>query len=431
MKKIGRFLSSMPFAIALLILLAAVCAVCSAIPQGQGEQWYIVRFGEQAAGIIRVLGLDDAFHSVWFLALSGALCLSLLLCNLTKLPALMRRTREFRSGNRPAEDSPTAVGNGKAEELFSALHFPAPKEKKTEDGRSFLFSCRGTSGLWGHWICHLGILVLVVGFVLGQTAGEELTMYMLPGQEKQLGETGIRVRVDSFTAEMREDGSAEQYTTELTLEDREGNLKKATVRVNEPAGFRGYTFYQNSYGWGADLNVEKGGELLQTDSLCPGDFLAIKDRPELVLYLQELYPAENNETGAADASYLYRIYYQGQILGMNLLESGEVITVDDYAFSFGNPRYYTLMAVKRDPFSWLVLAGGIAVMAGLFLSFYVRPESLWAERSEEGGWRLYARSRRGGALFRDEFERAAAEAGFVPEGQDEKTTVTEGGIRNA
>ena len=256
-------------------------------------------------------------------------------------------------------------------------------------------------------------------------------MYILPGQEKPLGETGIRVRADSFTAETREDGSAEQYTTELTLEDREGNTGKATVRVNEPAEFRGYTFYQNSYGWGADLNVEKGGETLQTGSLCPGDFLEVKDKPELVLYLQDLYPAENTETGAADASYLYRIYYQGQILGMNLLESGEVITVDDYTFSFGNPRYYTLLAVKRDPFSWLVLAGGIAVMAGLFLSLYVRPMSLMAEKTEEGGWRLYARSRRGGALFRDEFERAVTETGFAPEEQDEKKNVTEGEIRNA
>ena len=35
MKKIGKFLSSMPFAITLLVLLAAACAFSSTVSQGQ------------------------------------------------------------------------------------------------------------------------------------------------------------------------------------------------------------------------------------------------------------------------------------------------------------------------------------------------------------------------------------------------------------
>ena len=52
MKKIGKFLSSMPFAITLLVLLAAACALCSTIPQGQTYDQYAAQYGERTAGFI-------------------------------------------------------------------------------------------------------------------------------------------------------------------------------------------------------------------------------------------------------------------------------------------------------------------------------------------------------------------------------------------
>ena len=227
MKKIGRFLASMPFAIALLILLAAACAICSAIPQGQAADWYAARYGEQASGWITALKLDDAFHSVWFLALAGALCLSLLCCNLTKLPSLLRRIRAFRDPKQVAAGAETAEGNGDPEQVFRALRLPAPAKEESGEGTVRLFAVRGTAGFWGHWVCHLGILLLVAGFALGQVFGEEMTVAALPGQTKALGETGLQVLVKDFRADLREDGSAEQYTTEMELAGPDGSRESA------------------------------------------------------------------------------------------------------------------------------------------------------------------------------------------------------------
>ena len=95
MKKIGRFLSSMPFAIALLVLLAAACAFSSTISQGLSYEQYAAEYGERTAGLIIALRLDDAFHSWWFIGLSAFLCLNLLCCNLIRLPALLKRVRTF------------------------------------------------------------------------------------------------------------------------------------------------------------------------------------------------------------------------------------------------------------------------------------------------------------------------------------------------
>ena len=193
-KKIGRFLSSMPFAIALLVVLAAVCAFSSTVEQGQNYEFYAAQYGERTAGLIFALRLDDAFHSAWFIGLSAALCLNLLCCNLIRLPALLKRSRAFTDPERliaSGGDGLEACGR-EPEKLLKALGMPAAKETAAADGRRVFFSARNRAGLWGAWVCHLGILLLILGFALGQVTGQQFTVYALPGQTKPLGDTGLQ-----------------------------------------------------------------------------------------------------------------------------------------------------------------------------------------------------------------------------------------------
>ena len=111
--------------------------------------------------------------------------------------------------------------------------------------------------------------------------------------------------------------------------------------------------------------------------------------------------------------WLYQVYYQGQLLGMNVLKAGEELTIDEYTVLFETPRNYTLLAVKRDSFSWLVLLGGLITLAGLVLAFWLPPKAVRAVRTGED-WHIYGQCRKGGALFRDEFLKAATDAGFTP-----------------
>ena len=424
MKKIGRFLSSMPFAIALLVLLAAVCAVCSAITQGLGFEAYAAQYGERTAGLILALRLDDAFHSWWFIGLSAALCLNLLCCNLVRLPSLLKRGRAFADPERliaSGGEGPEIRGRD-PEKFFRALGMPEAKQAETAGGQKLLLTVRNRAGLWGAWICHLGILLLILGFALGQMTGKQYTLYALPGQTKPLGDTGLQVTVDAFHADLREDGTAEQYTAELTAEDpAAGTKESASVSVNAPATLYGYKFFQNSYGWGADIRITKDGQPLQDEAVCAGDFLAVKDKPELVIYFQAFYPDYVMTEGSGPSTqsllprnpaYLYQVYYQKQLLGMNVLEGSEKLTIDEYTVVFENPRNYTLLAVKRDDFTLLVLIGGVVTLLGLALAFYLRPAAACAVREADGTWRVYAQSRKGGVLFRETLEKAAEDCGF-------------------
>ena len=86
-----------------------------------------------------------------------------------------------------------------------------------------------------------------------------------------------------------------------------------------------------------------------------------------------------------------------------------------YSITFSEPQSYTLLQVKVDRFQGLALLGGLITLLGLILAFYLLPARAWAVRAEDGTWMVYGQSRKGGALFREEFDRAAqAEKGDAP-----------------
>ena len=332
-KKIFKFISSMKFAIILLVILAVTCIVGSFVTQGQTYSWYSARYSERIAAMILALRLDDVFHSWYFILISAFLCLNLLLCNVIRLPGLISRTKNS----------------------------------------SFL---REKIGIWGAWVTHVGVLLLLLGYSLGQFTYQEYVAYGVPGQSIAIGDTGLVLTIDDFRIDLREDDTVEQYTSEITVSG-----KSASVSVNHPADLYGLRFYQNSTGWAADVKVFKNGGLLQENVVCAGDYVAVADNPELVVLFNSFYPDYVLIQGQGPATlsgnvnnpgYLYSIYYQGQLIGMNVLLEDDYITIDDYVIVFSHPQNYTLLQIKRDSFTPLAFAGGMVILLGLFLSFYVK-----------------------------------------------------------
>ena len=417
MKKIWKFLSSMGFAIFLLVLLAAYCALASVVPQGEDYAWYAQQYSPRIAAVILLLHLDDAFHSGFFIALSGFLILNLLACNLVRFPALLRQTRQDpKTGlpDAPAEAQAEGVRDPTA--VFTALGLAAPRRFTAEDGREVLYAVKHRAGLWGPWVCHLGMVLLILGFGLGQALRQEYTIYGVPGQTRPIGDTGLFATIRDFRVETRPDGSVEQYVSDITVRDTvRGESRTASVQVNAPARLFGLSFYQNSTGWAARVRVTKAGEPLQEEILCTGESVTVADKPELEVLLYGVYPdyelvpgegPRNRSDTPSHPGYLYIAYYMGQILGMNLLDGEEPLVVDEYTFTFSEPQTYTLLQAKRDAFAWLALLGAGVLTIGLVLAFYLQPVKVWAVE-EDGGWTVRAKSRRGGVLFRQRFDRAA------------------------
>ena len=396
MKKAWKFLSSMRFAIILLVILAVVCSLGSFITQGQTYAWYASRYSERTAALIIALHLDDAFHSWWFILISSFLCINLIACNVVRVPGLIKRTKS----KEEVQPSVRAEGVKDVQAFFTAMGMKKPSET-TRNGHKALYSSKNTIGIWGAWICHVGVLLLILGYGLGQMTYKEYTVYGVPGTTMVAGDTNLAVTIDDFHIDYREDGSVEQYTSDLTVRDLTGNreTRSASVSVNNPADIYGLRFYQNSTGWAARVKIQKDGEDLQESVVCAGDILPVSDKPELVILFNSFYP---DVTG-----YLYSVYFQGRILGMNILLPEDVLTIDEYTVTFSEPQTYTLIQIKRDSFTFLAFIGGIVIMAGLFLAFYIQPRKIWAEQQEDGSWTVYGHSPKGGLMFKEQFKNAS------------------------
>ena len=411
----------MRFAVLLLIVLAVACSIGSFVTQQQSYAWYAQQYSERTAALIIALRLDDTFHSWWFIVINAFLCVNLLLCNVLRLPQLVRRSRAFGDSHNAlkSEGDVRAEEIATPEQLFRALRMPRPASISDTEEAPALFASKNRAGLWGAWICHLGILLLILGFSLGQMTQCQYSVYGVPGQSKPIGDTPYMLTIDDFRTDLHPDGTAEQYTADITVTNTASvgpSGGSASISVNHPASLCGMKFYQNSIGWASRVQITESGALLQDETLCAGEYLRVADKPELVICLNAFYPDYELLPGTGPASatdqlnnpaYLYSVYYQDQILGMNVLKPGEPLTIDEYEVHFSDPRNYTLIQIKKDHFTWLALLGGLTALAGLVLALYIQPVRMWATKRDDGSWTVRAQSRKGGAMFRERFLNAA------------------------
>ena len=422
MKRIAKKLFSMRTALFILSLLIVACVAGSIIPQGEIEAYYTGYYPHRAGLFILLMGLDDVFHCWWFAALTLFLCVNLLGCNLLRFPALARQmkrgfTLERRlAGWNGAED---VIISAPPEPLFERMGFRTPQTVIQEDGKEYRYGVRNRIGVWGAWLTHLGMLIIIVGFALGQMYTVKYTVYGVPGQTKPVADTGYALTIDHFDVALREDETVEQYTSQLTLTNvSTGESQSGEASVNHPLSLFGMKLYQNSTGWAANVRIWKGTELLQEGILCAGEHVPVSGLEDLVLAFNAFYPDYVTDASGMPATassqlnnpaYLYTLYYQEGVLGMNVLRDGERITVEDYTMIFSDPQPYTLIQLKRDPFTWLAGIGALVMMLALFLAFYLRTEELWAVRLEDGRWAFAGYSRKGSILFRDTLLEKAAQ----------------------
>lgn len=416
MKKVLRVFCSMKFALALLVILALACTVGSVIPQGNTLSYYTSAYSTRAAGAIMLFGLDDVFHSGWFLALTVILCLNLLGCSILRFPGLIRRTRGFTDGSRLElwDGVPEALTDA-PEELFKKMGFRKVLRGKDGQGRESMYGAKNRAGIWGAWLCHLGMLIVIIGFGLGQLLKTEYTVYGVAGQTKPVGDTAYELTIDDFHVALREDDTVEQYTSVLTMRDTgTGEEKQGEASVNSPLSLFGMKLYQNSTGWAATMEVWKDGKQIQESLLCAGEYAYLEGLSDVVVMLSAFYPdyVEGADGAPMTASsklnnpgYLYMLYYQNQILGMNVLTGEERITLEGYEISFRDPQSYTLIQIKRDPFTGLAAVGGLLILAALILAFYLRPAQLWAVKGADGLWMVAGHSQKGKEEFLERIRR--------------------------
>ncbi|MDI9519727.1 MAG: cytochrome c biogenesis protein ResB [Bacillota bacterium] len=416
MKKILRVFSSMRLALILLGLIMLACVLGGIIPQGALLQDYQNVFGDTFSRVILFAGLDRVFTVWWFVLLIGLLLVNLFLCSLIRFPSTLKLYREgFNLSNCLLQKKPSfelSVPAGSSRDFLKKLGFKKPLFQ-TVDGVHYLYQSRNRLGVWGSWLSHLGMLVIVVGFALGQLLHVDTSIYGVPGQTKQVEGYDIAVQIDAFEIILRDDHTVEQYIADLTIHHLKDNTSvKGQSKVNHPLQAYGMSFLQNATGWAVKVSSFKGEELLDERIICAGESMELKDLNEdhtdLALVVHAFYPdvimtpagPRTKSPYLNNPAALFSLYYQGKLVGQDLAGMGYDIKASDYRFVLSSPQPYTLIQIVSDPSLPLVLAGGVLMLIGFFLAFYLRPQQVWV-RYEEGRERVYGYTKKGADLFSD------------------------------
>lgn len=418
---IKNLLFSMRTAITILLVLIVACIAGSMIPQGELEAYYTGYYPGTAGQLILFLHLNDVFHSIWFVVLTILLCLNLLGCNLIRFPALIRQMKTGFTAQKRVNSSNgefDAKALEKPEQLFQTLGFSHVESGLNSAGRNYRYAVRHKIGIWGAWLTHLGMLVIIIGFALGQMYTVKYVVYGVQGETLPVEGTSYAVTIDDFRVLLREDETVEQYISALTVTDTAtGESVTGETSVNHPMTAHHMKLYQNSTGWAAKVTVLKEDIILQQELLCAGEQLTVPDLPDLVLAFNAFYPdyalingqPATVSTAMNNPGYLYTLYYQGRVMGMNVLTGEDRITVDAYTFIFSDPESYTLIQLKHDPYTWIAFLGAALILMALILAFYLRTEELWAVQQEDGRWSAAGFSRKGGVLFHEKIAETAQE----------------------
>lgn len=379
MNKIWKFLTSFKLAIVLFILIATYSIIGTILPQEAASEFYIENYNT-FGNIIVLLQFNKVYSSLLFRIILLVFLINLIGCTLNLLPSQIKKLNKefFLYPESKAEN----LGN----EKINLIKFKADLEKK---GYKIVDTDKGFKagkhriGILGSSVTHLGIVIIILGSFIGNIFAQEGFIYLLPGESYAFQEEGFILKLDDFYLSYREDGSTEQYYSDLKISESGKETKAQKIWVNSPLNYKGLNFYQSSFGWVSDLKVkDKEGNILVENTMRNNQehFYQSED---LTIFLYGFYPDFGvNQMGQPYSltqkmlhpHYAVELYESNNYIDSYILESNQPIKYKDLEIEFGNSRMYTELIYRKDFGYYFVLLGCLIMLLGLLLSFYLYPK---------------------------------------------------------
>jgi cytochrome c biogenesis protein len=397
---IWSFFSSIKLTIVLLFLIITIFIIATLIPQQEGAS--------------KIIWLSDLYHSNVFYIMMGLLSLNLIICSINRLPLSIRQYKT------PFSPAPSGLfenllrhriilTNKKMEvanrAVESSLASKSASVEKTDTENGRLFYCeKGSFSVFGVYIVHLGVLIIIVGAVIGSIFGFEADMNLSEGEEagivqlvkgKGTRQLDFSVRCDKFIVEFYDTGAPKTYRSDLSFIKGGQIVQQGSTLVNHPITFDGLRFYQSSYG----LSEESKATLKYTNADMKSEELLVTQGTTFDLPAQKakatVLRVEEDIMQFGPAVKLNIETNKGNIQFWVFQKIEDIAAVNPGLFSkvpLFNPglfqplvfsleriekKYYTGLRVVRDPGIHFVLAGGILLIAGMIIIFFVSHQRVW------------------------------------------------------
>jgi len=398
---VWQFFSSVRLAIFLLIILAVTSIIGTVIPQGESLQYYLDNYGPGMFKVIKLLKLDDTYHSWWYLTLLGLFSLNLIICTLNRLPFTLKLFRRdyidvtadylrrvtFRREWNFKPSGNTDLASTIVERFRSVAG--SLREKKLDDGATVYMAETGKWSYWGLYGLHISILIIFAGAVYGSLAGFKGRMMLLEGEMSDYAVAasdpsekiplGFFIRCDRFFVDFYDTGAPKEFRSDLTIIDNGKEVMKKSILVNDPLTYHGVTFYQSSYQSIPEVSVKVSAASGAARTMVIPAFQRVS-WPEagltmgLMKFLPNVHgvPAARiwigDAAGRADALWLF----QGGVKDINA--AGKPYRVE---LLTATERYMTGLQVKKDPGVWVVWLGCTGLIAGFAIVFWVGHRRMW------------------------------------------------------
>jgi len=417
-----RALGSRSATVALMTVLILALACGAILPQRsdalaaeppQYAQWRAevqARY-RQWADPLSDLGLFSIRESYWLTIPLVLLVVNLVLCSVDRFDAARRRRQPVPEYFARALTIPIHVQDfllkGEQESVMARLRQLLESRRYSVEVQEsgsvvYLAARRFAAGEWMSLLGHSGIVLVVVSLIIGgRLAWREQGIALSPGQEYQAHrDPSLSFRLDHFEAELYGSGEAKSYVASVTVLENGSEVASGPAVPGAPLRYRGVSLHQLSHGPlvgvratdadGAALSMRAlapSGAVIQEANLLLDEetegYLTVPDRN---LLLRIVYQSGATSEAPGSPSLLVQAYHGGTtelVFSETLSNPGTLeIYGDSYAIEW---RQYGVFGIASDPTAVPLLAGSVALLAGITASVLFRPRFLWAAiRGQEG-----------------------------------------------
>jgi cytochrome c biogenesis protein len=350
--------------------------------------------------LLSALQLLNVFNSIWFRLLLAALAMNTIVCTVNRWNGIWRSISKprVRMGDgffRKASHSVVLSANGTGVqttadavgESLTAQRYRVLAEH--DDGRVYLYADKNRYGKLGTFLNHLSLVLILVGAIAGSFLGFRERGFVVPvGYERPLGYgTQLTIRVDEFIDEYYPEGPPKDYRSEAVLFDNGVEVKRHTIRVNDPLEYNGVRFYQSFFGPAVALEIrDADGNLIYNDGL--GLAWRTKEErpvgsftlPEQGLEVYVVMPFSGRADPLIPAGQVrVEVYQAGTRVPESIdnLVTGRPKKVGDLEYHFVRELQFTGLQVAKDPGTPIIWLASTLMVIGLAMVFYFPHRRLW------------------------------------------------------
>jgi cytochrome c biogenesis protein len=188
MRRAIELLSSMRFAIALLVILSIASIIGTVLTQDDPYPNYVNQFGPFWADIFRSLSLYTVYSAWWFMLILGFLMVSVSLCVIRNAPKMIADIKSWKDKVRESSlrafhhKGEFAVGGTRAETSATLAKLSGRLGYKfvtrESDGATLIAAKRGALTKLGYISAHLAIVIICLGGLLDSNLPIKLQMWM-------------------------------------------------------------------------------------------------------------------------------------------------------------------------------------------------------------------------------------------------------------